>query len=146
MMLIDLSCYAVLLVLLIYMTRIVPSSKVCLTWNGQRLPGSILKSDVGLMNRVGLLNTPALASGDGLYLPGVKSIHTKGMHYPIDIIFLDDSKRIVGFERSVLSGAKKIKGPKGTSSTLELGAGSIDQFFQGIELHQRIEVAHEPNP
>ena len=146
MMLLDLGCYAALLLLLVYMTRIIPSAKVSLTWNGTRLPGTVLKCDVGLMNRVGLLNTPALRCGDGLYLPGVKSIHTKGMHYPIDVIFLDDAKRILSFDRSVPVGVKRLKGPKGTSSILELGAGSIERLFSGIELHQTIEVIREPQP
>lgn len=139
----ELICYIALLALLAYMTRISPGSKVTLKWNARLLPGHVLKCEPGLMNRVGLLNTPALAPGDGLYLPGVKSIHTRGMHYPIDLLFLDDSKRILAMHTAVAVGQRRIKGPKGTSATLELGNGTIDLFLQGIALHQYIEVIYE---
>ena len=139
----DVICYLVLLALLIYMTRINPGSIVSLKWGDTMLPGRILKCEPGLMNRVGLLNTPALAPGDGLYLPGVKSIHTKGMHYPIDVLFLDDSKRVLAFQKSVSVGQRRVKGPKGVSATLELGAGTIDLFLADLELYKRIEVLDE---
>lgn len=139
----DFICYITLLALLIYMTRLRPGSKVSLKWGDTVLPGHVLKCEPGLMNRVGLLNTPALAAGDGLYLPGVKSIHTRGMHYPIDLLFLDDSKRILAFHKTVAHGQRRINGPKGTSAVLELGEGTIDRFLQDIALHQRIEVIYE---
>ena len=142
---IDLICYTALLALLLYMTRITQGARVLLKYGDTVLPGRVLKCAPGLMNRVGLLNTPALAPGDGLYLPGVKSIHTKGMHYPIDILFLDDSKRILAFQKSVAAGQRRVKGPKGVSATLELGAGTIDQFLPGLELYKRIEV-HDERP
>jgi hypothetical protein len=139
-MLIDIICYLMLITLLIYMTRIKTNIRISLHWRGNVLPGTILRCEPGIMNRVGLLNTPTLDCGDGLYLSGVKSIHTKGMHYPIDLIFLDDSKRILSFTRATPTNQRKIKGPKGTSSVLEMGAGSIDTCFPDIQLHSRIEV------
>lgn len=37
----------------------------------------------------GLLATPHLAADTGLYLPGCRSIHTLGMTYAIDVLFVD---------------------------------------------------------
>ena len=139
----ELICYIALLALLFYRTRISPGSRVSLKWGETTLRGRILRCEPGLTARIGLLNTPCLAPGDGLYLPGVKSIHTKGMHYPIDILFLDDSRRILAFQKSVVTGQRRIRGPKGVSATLELGEGTIDQFLKGLKLHQRIEVVDE---
>ena len=37
----------------------------------------------------GLLGYPALRSGAGQWLPGTQCIHTFGMRFPIDVLFLD---------------------------------------------------------
>jgi uncharacterized membrane protein (UPF0127 family) len=37
----------------------------------------------------GLLGYPVLRSGEGLWLPGTQCIHTFGMRFPIDVLFLD---------------------------------------------------------
>src|SRR5262249_19112459 len=38
---------------------------------------------------IGLLLTPGLAPGEGMYLAPCKSVHTFFMRYPIDVLFLD---------------------------------------------------------
>jgi uncharacterized membrane protein (UPF0127 family) len=43
----------------------------------------------------GLLGRPPLQPGDGLLLRGEKAIHTVGMGYPIDVLFLDRSGKVV---------------------------------------------------
>lgn len=139
-MLIDIICYVALVALLVFMTKVRPNTRITLRWQNSPLAGTVLQCEPGIMNRVGLLNTPTLAPGDGLYLPGVKSIHTKGMHYPMDLLFLDDTKRILSFYKSAVAGQRKIKGPKGTSSVIELGAGTIELLLPDIQIHSRIEV------
>ncbi len=140
-MIIDIVCYVILLVMLLFMTRVQTCKKVALSINSVNLPGSILLCYNGVANRVGLLNTPQHNTGDGLLLKGVKSVHTKGMHYPIDLIFLDESMRILRQEKNVLPNQTRIRGPRGTRSTLELGAGSIDAYFQDLKPYTHVEVA-----
>jgi uncharacterized membrane protein (UPF0127 family) len=43
----------------------------------------------------GLLGRAPLQAGDGLLLRGEKAIHTVGMGYPIDVLFLDRSGQVV---------------------------------------------------
>jgi hypothetical protein len=43
----------------------------------------------------GLLGTPALAQGEGLWLSPCTSVHTFFMRYPIDVIFLDARRRVL---------------------------------------------------
>ena len=43
----------------------------------------------------GLLGHAPLQSGEGLLLRGEKAIHTVGMGFPIDVLFLDSEGRIV---------------------------------------------------
>lgn len=43
----------------------------------------------------GLLGHAPLQSGEGLLLRGEKAIHTVGMSFPIDVLFLDRAGRIV---------------------------------------------------
>ena len=44
---------------------------------------------------IGLLGRPALPEGDALVFPGCNSIHTFGMRFPIDVVFVDRSWRVV---------------------------------------------------
>lgn len=43
----------------------------------------------------GLLGRVLLAPGDGLWLPGTKSVHTVGMRFAIDVVFVDRHNRII---------------------------------------------------
>ena len=45
--------------------------------------------------RCGLIGRAPLAHGEGMILPGTKSIHTFGMHFAIDVAFLDAQKRVI---------------------------------------------------
>ncbi|MHB8781330.1 MAG: DUF192 domain-containing protein [Candidatus Geothermincolia bacterium] len=45
--------------------------------------------------RRGLLGTDGLRRGDGLVLRPCRSVHTFGMRYPIDVIFLDREGRVL---------------------------------------------------
>lgn len=139
-MIFDLACYMILLVLLVHLTRVSSPTRVVLKYSGEALPGTVLECKKGLMNRVGLLNTPALAKGDGLLLRGVKAVHTKGMHFAIDLVFLDRTNRVVGMLSEVEPGRTKILGPPGTRATLELGTGTLPTLLPSLALNQELEV------
>src|ERR1041385_9129172 len=48
-----------------------------------------------LKRMVGLLNRKTLTSGEGLLLDRCYGIHTIGMRFPIDVLFLDNELRVM---------------------------------------------------
>ena len=136
----DFIAYAVLLGMFILATRVRPLERITLRFGDEQLTGVVLMCPYHLSSRVGLLNTPRLAVGDGLFLCGVKSVHTKGMHFPIDLVFLDEAMRILEMKFSVEPGAPKISGPKGTRSTLELGQGTLALLSENISNYSKVQI------
>ena len=53
------------------------------------IAGSFFSRLIGLMGRGGL------ARGEGLLIPGCRSVHTWFMRFPIDLIYLDESGHVV---------------------------------------------------
>jgi uncharacterized membrane protein (UPF0127 family) len=67
---------------------------------GRRVP-------VALSRRARLLGLALLdrrAAGVGLLIPGCRSVHTFGMRFPLDLVFLDFELRQVSLRRSVPPG------------------------------------------
>jgi hypothetical protein len=48
-----------------------------------------------------LLPRGALTAGHALLIPGCRSVHTFGMRFPIDVVFLDERGRALRIERVV---------------------------------------------
>jgi uncharacterized membrane protein (UPF0127 family) len=79
---------------------------------------------VALSRRARLLGLALLdrrAAGAGLLVPGCRSIHTFGMRFPLDLIFLDLELREVSLRRSVPPG--RIAFERRAQAVLELPAG-----------------------
>jgi uncharacterized membrane protein (UPF0127 family) len=54
-----------------------------------------------------LLGLAALSrdrAGEGLLIPDCRSVHTFGMRFPLDLLFLDDGHRVVEIRRGVPPG------------------------------------------
>jgi uncharacterized membrane protein (UPF0127 family) len=49
-----------------------------------------------LSRLVGLLGTAEIADGEGLWIVPCRSVHTLGMRYPLDVVFLDARGIVVG--------------------------------------------------
>jgi uncharacterized protein len=77
----------------------------------------------------GLLGRPQLASGEGLLLAPCNSVHTIGMRYPLDLIYLSAGWQIIKQVNQVppwrFSACLRAR------MVLELAAGSITQL--GLE-------------
>jgi hypothetical protein len=43
-------------------------------------------------------------AGAGLLIPGCRSVHTLGMRFPLDLLFLDEDRRVVELRRGVPPG------------------------------------------
>lgn len=70
----------------------------------------------------GLLGRSSLGAGNGMYLDPCNSIHTILMKFSIDLVFLDDSLRVVKIVRDVKPG-RMVFGGAAARSVLELESG-----------------------
>lgn len=96
---------------------------------------SILLADTWKTRLVGLLGRASLSDKEGmLFIPG-GSIHTIGMRFPIDVIYLDGENRVL----KIVSEMKSFRvsfAPKGTNRVLELSSGNAKRT--GIYLDQTL--------
>jgi uncharacterized membrane protein (UPF0127 family) len=101
------------------------------TW----LATKVRKADNFLTRLIGLLKRTHLGPEEALWLMPSKGIHTIGMKFPIDVVFLDRDHHVVGLMSGLspyrisavhLSGYSVLELPKGTikKSCTEIG----DQF------------------
>jgi uncharacterized membrane protein (UPF0127 family) len=86
--------------------------------------------------REGLLGRKSLPRGHGFWLNPCEAIHTFGMAFPIDVVFLDRALRIRGI-RSALA-PKRIAICLRAESTLELPAGLVQEL--GILVGDLVEI------
>ncbi len=90
-----------------------------------------LRTGNALERMRGLLGRPPLAPGEGLLIEPCGSVHTAGMAYPIDVVFLDREwrvlKQVPGLRpwrmAGALGGRLALELPAGTLAGLALGAG-----------------------
>lgn len=64
-----------------------------------RTRGTVLADEVRLADtarsrRIGLLKHTSLQQGEGLWIFPSQAIHTFGMRFPIDVLFLDRKKKV----------------------------------------------------
>lgn len=72
----------------------------------------------------GLIGTSGLGPGEGLFIPKCQGIHTFGMAYAIDVVFVDKENRVVHTEEKL---EPNRVGPTiwKASGVLELAAGTL---------------------
>ena len=79
---------------------------------------------------IGLLTTPSLPQGSGLLITPAVAIHTYGMQYPIDVLFLETAARgqlvMAGSTLKPRANYSITVDPVIPISALELPAGTID--------------------
>ena len=86
--------------------------------------GKVRHADTFLTRLRGLLGTDGLAEDEALWISPCKGIHTIGMTFPIDVVFLDGDRRVVAVREQVVPW-RATRFIKRASSVLELPAGSI---------------------
>ena len=92
--------------------------------------GKILADRAAIANtsstrRTGLLNHTKLEPGDGLWIVPSEGVHTFGMKFAIDVLFLDKKRRVKKMRPNMVRG--KIAMSLLSHSTLELPAGTIEE-------------------
>lgn len=100
---------------------------------------------------LGLLSRRAMRKEEGLLMVPGGSIHTLGMRFPIDVVFLNRQMRILALAEHVRPWRIRVA-PRGTCRVLELAAGQIaaHRLAPGIYLIVDAETPsppdHLPNP
>jgi uncharacterized membrane protein (UPF0127 family) len=92
-------------------------------------------ADRGAARSRGLLGRESLAPGEGLWIVPCEAVHTVGMRFPIDLIFLDRRNIVRKVRSSVPSW--RISGCLRAHSVIELAAGTLaaTQVSPGDTLH-----------
>lgn len=74
----------------------------------------------------GLIGRPPLRAGNALLITPCSSVHTFGMQYPLDLVFLNARGRAVKLVSNLRP--RRIAGCLGAKHVLEMPAGSIEAF------------------
>jgi uncharacterized membrane protein (UPF0127 family) len=77
----------------------------------------------------GLLGRRGLDSGEGLLLSPSSSVHTMFMRFPIDVVFLDRDRKVVGVRHGVRPW--RVAGARRAVAALELPVGAAAEA--GVE-------------
>ena len=92
----------------------------------------------------GLLGTPELPAGDGLWIRPCRQVHMFGMRYSIDVVFLDDGPTVVGLAAG-LRPWRVSPLVEASSSVLELPLGTIERTQ--LRMGDRLEIEpHRASP
>ncbi len=76
--------------------------------------------------RRGLAGLEALPPTVGLHIHRCRSVHTIGMRFALDLLWLDDEGRVVRIDLAVP--ARRVRGCWRARSVIELAAGQGDAF------------------
>jgi len=74
----------------------------------------------------GLLGRKSLPAGDGLLIWPCSSIHCFGMHFPIDVVFLDRHARVISIRENMIPGSHASQ--RQARCVLELCAGEVKKY------------------
>ena len=94
-----------------------------------QLGDAILVADDSRTRRTGLLRHSALAPGEGLWIVPCEAVHTFGMKFAIDVVFLSRKKQILKVRKNMP--VRRISLCLRAHSVLELPAGMLDETGTG---------------
>jgi uncharacterized protein len=80
-------------------------------------------ADHGATRRKGLLGRDSLPTGQGLWIVPCESVHTFGMRFPIDLVYLDRKKKV----KKIRSGLPpwRLSACLSAHSVVELSSGTV---------------------
>jgi uncharacterized membrane protein (UPF0127 family) len=90
--------------------------------------------------RKGLLGRDKLSAGEGLWIVPCEAIHTFGMRFAIDLVYLDRDKKVKKVRHAVPPG--RLSACFSAHSVLELASGSVHRT--GTKPGDRLEFCSEP--
>ncbi len=86
----------------------------------------------------GLLGRNSLDDGEGLLIRPCKGIHTFGMKFPIDAVFLNKNNRVIAISKNILPN-RMTRIYLSASSVIELTAGTAEAT--AINIGDEVEFA-----
>jgi uncharacterized membrane protein (UPF0127 family) len=108
----------------------VATYELVLSSTGSRI-AVLKKADNWWSKGLGLMGTRSMAIGEGLWLPGISSIHTLFMHFPLDIVFLSKNMEVLKVQNWIKPGHFFV-GCSRAAHTIELRAGTITSTTASI--------------
>lgn len=84
-------------------------------------PAAVASSSA--QRRRGLLGRATFEDGDGLWIVPCESVHSFGMRFPIDVLYLDRTRKVRKARKNMVPG--RISADLLAHSVLELPAGTI---------------------
>jgi len=91
------------------------------TTKNTQLADRAIIADTSAKRRTGLLNHDGLKPGEGLWLVPCEGVHTFGMKFPIDVLFLNRKKKVLKVRHEMKR--SRIAASLLAHSVLELPAG-----------------------
>lgn len=91
--------------------------------NGKALADKLLIAETMFARMRGLLGRDSLTKGEALLIRPCKGIHTFGMRFPIDVVFLDRQYKVVATSRHILPNRM---------STIYISAQSVIELPTGV--------------
>ena len=82
-------------------------------------------ADTSAKRRTGLLKHTRLDAGEGLWISPSEGVHTFGMKFPIDVLFLSRNKKVLKIRPNMVRG--RIALSLRAHSVLELPAGVLEE-------------------
>ena len=84
----------------------------------------VRRADSFIRRLVGLLGRSALADDEGLWIEPCRGIHTVGMRFPIDVVFLNGGLQVVAVRERVVPW-RATRFVRASCSALELPVGAV---------------------
>jgi len=94
--------------------------------NSEELIEQVWRTESAIERMRGLLGHPSLQKGEAFIIAPCSSIHTVGMCYALDIIFVDQHGRVAKIYRHLAK--LRIAFCFGARYTIELAAGEVDRL------------------
>ena len=80
-------------------------------------------ADTSAKRRTGLLKHTGLAPGEGLWIVPCEGVHTFGMKFPIDVVFLNKKRKVLKIRPNM--GRRRVALSLRAHSVLQLPAGRL---------------------
>jgi hypothetical protein len=87
------------------------------------IAGCVEVADRGRKRRKGLLDREGLAAGEGMWIVPCESVHTFGMRFPIDLVYLDRKLHVKKVRSNVIPW--RLSACLSAHSVVELVSGTI---------------------
>lgn len=99
----------------------------CLQLNGKTLIPRVEVADGPIARLVGLLGRNFLPVGDALFLEPCQAVHTVGMRFRLDLVFVDRAWTVQRVHWDVPAGRPCCWGGRNATGVLEAASGWLDR-------------------